>query len=680
MSSTRLSEKYGYTNDHISRLCRQGKVPGQLVSRAWFVDEDALVVYFSTPKESGARSQSSQSSAPAGGLRSQTSGRSRSQTSNCCGRLTSRLTRLASKRTPYFPAGNIIRDAVLFASIFVGVVSAYGYSQPVMREAMTEEMLARIVAVEKFAQVAEDKIYARMPMVENIAQKNFSNVAAVSGSFSGQIVNTGRAVATDVYITLHGIPGGVKTKTKNTILSWLGLGSQSPTRSQTSGDTGRLTSGTGDTGRLTSSLTSDSAKVIERVVERVIEKPAPFLVQSSGIGKDELEKRLQEVDNALRQEIYRVSAGTNGAPYVPQVSNWSPIAVTQKIDQLSGVTITNATFSGTGTSFNLTDADVPDGITASNYLLLSGGTLTGAPPLSTPRPLSPHSPPHQQQPRPPSPDIWMSRATHISVRAFGIQAATSASVPPLLTQNSPWSAKLWRAYFTATTTTNNTFPNLVATNSTTTNATTTSLFPPPHPAQTFSPPTSPRQSFRLLESHRRRSGNCAREPRLRHHGHAWRWEWRDGGDDIRPRLALVIRRHECHHRKHFTDGELSDRHLHYHRLHIPIRFNHRAHSVGQRIFPGFGHLEFKRQRRHRHIVAVCKIFRWRSGGRHDRPRLFHWRFGCGRFEYHCEFFPCRAMRNGRYAPSPPPKARGRRVRLRRAGNHRCERRRRNPIA
>ena len=53
-----------------------------------------------------------------------------------------------------------------------------------------------------------------MPMVENIAQKNFSNVAAVSGSFSGQIVNTGRAVATDVYITLHGIPGGVKAKTK----------------------------------------------------------------------------------------------------------------------------------------------------------------------------------------------------------------------------------------------------------------------------------------------------------------------------------------------------------------------------------------------------------------------------------------------------------------------------------
>jgi len=38
VSSKRLAKKYGYTNDHLSRLCRQGKVRGQLVSRTWFID------------------------------------------------------------------------------------------------------------------------------------------------------------------------------------------------------------------------------------------------------------------------------------------------------------------------------------------------------------------------------------------------------------------------------------------------------------------------------------------------------------------------------------------------------------------------------------------------------------------------------------------------------------------
>jgi len=53
VSSRRLSEKYGYTIDHISRLCRKGRVKGALVSRAWFVDEEDFLFYTKINGRSG---------------------------------------------------------------------------------------------------------------------------------------------------------------------------------------------------------------------------------------------------------------------------------------------------------------------------------------------------------------------------------------------------------------------------------------------------------------------------------------------------------------------------------------------------------------------------------------------------------------------------------------------------
>lgn len=51
-----------------------------------------------------------------------------------------------------------------------------------------------------------------------------------------------------------------------------------------------------------------------------------------------------------------------------------PFAQSQRIDQLSGTVLTDVTMHGVS---GLTDADIPDDITASNYLPLSGGTIEG---------------------------------------------------------------------------------------------------------------------------------------------------------------------------------------------------------------------------------------------------------------------------------------------------------------
>lgn len=122
-----------------------------------------------------------------------------------------------------------------------------------------------------------------------------------------------------------------------------------------------------DTSQSTDDEASKSATIIERILQ-----PQYFTIASTGITLDDL----NILENKLRGEIAKIT-GTGVSFGNPTPSgNFQAIAHTQKIDQLTNVTITNATISG-GIS-GLTDSDIPDGITASNYLPLSGGILTGA--------------------------------------------------------------------------------------------------------------------------------------------------------------------------------------------------------------------------------------------------------------------------------------------------------------
>jgi len=127
-------------------------------------------------------------------------------------------------------------------------------------------------------------------------------------------------------------------------------------------------------------ITSEQPLATERAPERVT-------VSTNGI----TEARLLQSLNALREELLDrfsqiiVSAPaplTFHGPAETTPASVAMLALSQRINNLSGssnspLTISGATFSGSNT-FSLTDADVPDGITASSYLPLSGGTLSGA--------------------------------------------------------------------------------------------------------------------------------------------------------------------------------------------------------------------------------------------------------------------------------------------------------------
>ncbi len=84
----------------------------------------------------------------------------------------------------------------------------------------------------------------------------------------------------------------------------------------------------------------------------------------AGITSQDLDAKI----NSLRSEVYAV----NGS--YAQGGFTSNIALAQRIDNLANVTISNGTVHGLA---GLTNSDIPDDITASNYLPLSGGTIAG---------------------------------------------------------------------------------------------------------------------------------------------------------------------------------------------------------------------------------------------------------------------------------------------------------------
>ncbi len=94
---------------------------------------------------------------------------------------------------------------------------------------------------------------------------------------------------------------------------------------------------------------------------------------SAGISKNYVDDQLQILRNSLSSEIFKYSS--TQFPNAPGISQYTAnLAVSQRIDQLTGTRLSNITVSGVS---GLTAADIPTDITASNYLPLTGGALSG---------------------------------------------------------------------------------------------------------------------------------------------------------------------------------------------------------------------------------------------------------------------------------------------------------------
>ena len=110
----------------------------------------------------------------------------------------------------------------------------------------------------------------------------------------------------------------------------------------------------------------------QRMVEKTVEKIVSGLSQAdldSGIAS--LKSELANLNTNLTNQINNLSASASRQTSAV----YNAVSLTNKIDTLSGTRLSNITVSGVA---GLADSDIPDTITASNYLPLVGGTLTGA--------------------------------------------------------------------------------------------------------------------------------------------------------------------------------------------------------------------------------------------------------------------------------------------------------------
>src|SRR3989344_3478046 len=55
LSSKVAGQRAGYTHDYVSRLARQGKIPGRLVGRTWYVEEDSFLSFLEKHSEAKQR-------------------------------------------------------------------------------------------------------------------------------------------------------------------------------------------------------------------------------------------------------------------------------------------------------------------------------------------------------------------------------------------------------------------------------------------------------------------------------------------------------------------------------------------------------------------------------------------------------------------------------------------------
>ena len=108
-------------------------------------------------------------------------------------------------------------------------------------------------------------------------------------------------------------------------------------------------------------------KTVERTIEKII----------SGLSQDDLSASIASIRTELNNlninltnQINNLSSNTSRQT----TAVYQAVSLTNRIDNLTGTSLTRITVNGVS---GLTDSDIPDGITASNYLLLTGGTISG---------------------------------------------------------------------------------------------------------------------------------------------------------------------------------------------------------------------------------------------------------------------------------------------------------------
>ncbi len=343
ISVRRASEISGYNPDYLGQLCRGGKVRGTRVGRAWFIDSESLRAHMKS-------------------VRPDTGGEVSAAPQNPVSyEMVSRLgwgevSRVIPDDSPLIP--EITRPKPPAPELLVPVA-------PELEVEIEEKIVAPVSPVPELPKEIKTErapvsarpilspLYAHAPKLLSAGPvlSALAKVATVGALVS---VLSFTAATAERHISFSSQPH----RTQLAALVPLEVGGESAVATSPATTTGFTLPDDRDSAPLGQGVRIEGGgqpptsqkEVTERVIERVVTIP--------GLSEKEVETKIQQLDNKYASKLAAITASSNQLI----TNTYQVISHTNKIDNLSGVTLTNATVSGiTG----LTDADIPDNITVS---------------------------------------------------------------------------------------------------------------------------------------------------------------------------------------------------------------------------------------------------------------------------------------------------------------------------
>ncbi|NQV93115.1 helix-turn-helix domain-containing protein, partial [Candidatus Kaiserbacteria bacterium] len=403
----------GYTHDYVSRLCRDGKVPGKKIGRVWFIEAESFQEFLNVQEDrkndickdlSKERKQAYQSILAEKEIEEIT--RFGIPEITFPKHLAREIFAVVISVTLVFGTylvkdSSYIHSAFKTANFYITTHVASVYEninnfKNGVREGVDTSSQKMIASVFKITS-EDSRNNEKNPLkeiftYENIYRETANVILSVDqiidnglSSYISIINGTGDTVAALVYrdidlekqftiqnfktkiannlatINIPSIPdffGRVIENIRLKAVAWLEFGANEVAVTYEDG--------------------SDTERTVinQPVIERIIETKE--ILVKGGITEEQVTEKLEQLNNKLASAIYNVTSVNTPHSIA---NNYNVIAQTNNIDKLGNATLNNTTV--TGTFSGLTDAHIPDGITASNYMLLSGGTFTDAVVLSS---------------------------------------------------------------------------------------------------------------------------------------------------------------------------------------------------------------------------------------------------------------------------------------------------------
>ena len=307
---------FGFSPDHIARLARQGKINGRRIGKKWYVEPESLRAYLKVLGEPP-RAASLSSEVP-----EHTSAERIAHHMHTRGRHTMRdwspPNEAPDRRrsvSPVFPL------ASLALAIILSTAAAYAAFNPTGASTIASRVQSQFAAASAdtsiFDRAAQFLFRVVCPIFRS-CDLNDARIADAGGADHQNIPSTAlpRQAATTV-----------------------------PTPSTSSPQADSTSSASASS----ASSAAANPPVVQRVVERIVERPLPtYTIAQGGISEAVFNDRLNQLDNKLSSQIFSLSASLISAPNSLPASGGitNNIALSQRIDQLNGTTITNPTITG----------------------------------------------------------------------------------------------------------------------------------------------------------------------------------------------------------------------------------------------------------------------------------------------------------------------------------------------